>query len=96
MKRREFLSISVPAFLLLANGDLLRIPEFLPGQNKQKRLLRFVVASDGHYGQPNTDYINYFSTVVNRINEEHAKDPFDFCMINGDIVHDEKNPLSWG
>jgi len=91
MKRREFLSISVPAFLLLANGDLLRIPESLPRQNKQKRLLRFVVASDGHYGQPNTDYINYFSTVVNRINEEHAKDPFDFCMINGDIVHDDKN-----
>lgn len=90
MKRREFLSLSVPALLILANGDLLRIPGLLPGQHKQNRRLRFAVASDGHYGQPNTDYENYFKTLVSRINEEHALDPFEFCIINGDIVHDDK------
>ena len=58
---------------------------------KGKTRLRFVVASDGHYGQKDTDYQHYFETVVTRINEEHAKDPFAFCMINGDIIHDDKN-----
>jgi hypothetical protein len=27
---------------------------------------------------------------VNRVNEEHAANPFAFCMINGDIIHNDK------
>ena len=57
---------------------------------RRKAKLRFVVASDGHYGQPNTPYETYFDTLVKRNNEEHNKNPFSFCMINGDIIHDDK------
>lgn len=91
MQRKEFLSLSVPAFLLLANGKIVKAHDyFLSEEHRRKVKLRFVVASDGHYGQPNTDYENFFSTAVTRINEEHRKNPFAFCVINGDIIHDDK------
>jgi hypothetical protein len=91
MKRKEFLHLSVPAFLLLANGRVVQANNYwLSGEQKRKVRLRFVVASDGHYGQPNTDYENYFATLVSRINAEHKKNPFAFCVVNGDIIHDDK------
>jgi hypothetical protein len=91
MKRNEFLRISIPAFLLLANGHVIKAADsFFSEEHKRKVKLRFAVASDGHYGQPGTDFENYFATVVSRINEEHAKNAFAFCMINGDIIHDDK------
>ncbi|MFV0605607.1 MAG: metallophosphoesterase family protein [Niabella sp.] len=92
MKRKEFLLAAAPAFLLLANGQVLKASGIFD-TNRKKKKLRFVVASDGHYGQTGTDYENYFATVVNRINEEHRKEAFDFCMINGDIIHDNINHL---
>ena len=91
MKRKEFLRISVPAFLLLANGKIVKANDYwLSEEHSRKVKIRFVVASDGHYGQPNTDYENFFSTVVSHINDEHKKNPFSFCIINGDIIHDDK------
>jgi len=53
-------------------------------------LLRFVVASDGHYGEKNTAYDQYFATLVEQINKQRLQTPFAFCVINGDIVHDDK------
>lgn len=91
MDRKDFLKVSVPALLLLANGDIVKAQDYLLSANHRKKVrLRFVVASDGHYGQPNTDYENFYATLVSRINEEHSKDPFAFCVINGDIIHDDK------
>jgi len=91
MKRKEFLRIATPAFLLLANGKIVKATNlFLSDNEKKKVKLRFAVASDGHYGQKDTLYEDYFATVVKRINEEHGNKPFSFCVINGDIVHDEK------
>lgn len=91
MNRREFVKYASSVAILLANGNILladglRIPDW----EKRKVALRFVIASDGHYGQKDTDYEKYFETLVNRINAEHAKNPFAFCMINGDIIHDDK------
>jgi hypothetical protein len=91
MKRRDFLKITSPIVVLLANGKLVKAGESLLDElDKKKIRLRFAVASDGHYGQPGTEYEKFFSTLVSRINEEHAKKAFDFCVINGDIVHDDK------
>ncbi len=91
MNRKEFLSLSAPAFLLLANGNIIKAQDLVSSAiYRKKSRLRFVVASDGHYGQPNTDYENFYATLVERINEEHRKDPFAFCVINGDIIHDDK------
>ncbi len=91
MKRKEFLRLAAPAFLLLANGDILRANTATDWEElRKKRRLRFVVASDGHYGQKGTDYEAFFQTLVTRSNEEHGRDSFDFCMINGDIIHDDR------
>lgn len=92
MKRKEFLRIATPAFLMLANGKIVKAQDFFFSEEKRRKVkLRFVVASDGHYGEKNTDYENYFATAISRINEEHGKKAFSFCVINGDIVHDDKS-----
>lgn len=91
MKRREFMAIATPAIFLLANGRIVRASNYLVNSEHMARVrYRFAVASDGHYGQPATDFAAYFSTLVSRVNEEHATHPLSFCVINGDIVHDDK------
>ena len=89
MKRKDFLRITTPAFLLLANGQFVSANNLFKGVAPGKKQLRFVVASDGHYGQKGTSYETYFATLVRKINEEHQKEPYDFAMINGDIIHDD-------
>jgi hypothetical protein len=91
MKRKEFLRLSAPAFLLLANGKILQAHDHFLNEARRKVKLRFAVASDGHYGQPGTDFENYYATAVSAINLMHEKKPFSFCMVNGDIIHDDKN-----
>ena len=91
MQRRKFLQSTTSAFLLLASGEVVKAEgSWLTNLSAKKLKLRFVVASDGHYGQPGTDYENYFKAVVDHINAQHASNPFAFCMINGDIIHDDK------
>ncbi|MBK7435524.1 MAG: metallophosphoesterase [Saprospiraceae bacterium] len=91
MQRRKFLQSTTSAFLLLASGEVVKAEgSWLSNLSAKKLKLRFAVASDGHYGQPNTDYENYFKSVVDHINNQHTSNPFAFCMINGDIIHDDK------
>jgi predicted phosphodiesterase len=57
---------------------------------RKKVKLRFVVASDSHYGQPKTDYDAFLTNAINQINAIHNTSKLDFCVINGDIIHDKK------
>lgn len=91
VSRKEFLRIAVPGFLLLANGQIIKAADVFALSQRKKVKLRFAVASDGHFGQKNTDYEKMHRDIIARINEEHAKDPFAFCVVNGDIVHDDKS-----
>ena len=50
--------------------------------------LRFAVASDGHYGQPNTSFESYFDALVANLQREKAANGLDFCVVNGDLFHD--------
>lgn len=61
---------------------------------KDQVKMRFAVASDAHYGQPNTPYEVMMDTIIEKINLFHGSNPLDFCVMNGDIVHDEKSFLS--
>jgi len=49
----------------------------------------FTVASDGHYGQSETLYEDYFSTIVEKVNRYHSMFPSEFVVYNGDIIHDD-------
>jgi len=57
--------------------------------SKSFEKLRFVVASDGHYGQPNTDYKSYFETIIKNIKAERIANGLDFVVFNGDLFHDD-------
>jgi DNA repair exonuclease SbcCD nuclease subunit len=57
---------------------------------RKKVALRFVVASDSHYGQPKTDFDGMIEKIIGQINSFHHDNPLDFCVINGDIIHNEK------
>jgi hypothetical protein len=54
---------------------------------KSKLKLRFFVASDGHYGQPNTAFDDFHKTIVASINSRNKIDKAKFIGINGDIIH---------
>ena len=61
---------------------------------KDQVKMRFAVASDAHYGQPDTPYEAMMDTIIEKINLFHGSNPLDFCVMNGDIVHDEKSFLA--
>ena len=90
MNRKQFIHIAGSAIVLLANGKILNASN-LPGLPHENILFRFAIASDGHYGEENTNFQDHFSTIVQYINNDHAHHPFRFTVINGDIVHDDKS-----
>jgi len=55
--------------------------------------LRFAIASDGHYAQPNTNSDVFYSDLVRWLGQEHQKNHLDMIIINGDIVHDRPDLL---
>lgn len=92
MNRKEFLKQISFASILLADGSV--IPAFASDFSNKKTTLRFVVASDGHFGQPKTEYKDFFDTFTHNVNTQHRQHKFDFCVINGDIIHDDVNFLA--
>jgi 3',5'-cyclic AMP phosphodiesterase CpdA len=60
----------------------------------RKAKLRFAIASDGHYGQPGTEYKKDHENIVRWLNEAHAQNPLNFVIINGDLVHDRPELLA--
>ena len=60
-------------------------------EQRKKVKLRFIVASDSHYGQPDTPFDAMTETFVEKANFFHRTQTCDFCVLNGDIIHDEAN-----
>ena len=90
MERRRFIKQTASALLILGSGKIVSLHEAYDGMLGKKPVLRFVVASDGHYGQKDTEYEKFHSDLVSNINKLHEENPFEFCIVNGDIVHDDK------
>lgn len=57
-------------------------------QNASKPLSRFAIASDGHFGQEDTDYKRFHNELIAWINNEYSGKGLDFMVFNGDLVHD--------
>ncbi|MBB5438902.1 putative phosphodiesterase [Pedobacter sp. AK017] len=94
MQRRQFLKTSIPVLVLLANGEIVQGTGKYLAENGKKSKLRFAVASDGHYGQPGTEYAKNYQQVVEQINLQHKKKRLDCCIINGDIIHNSPSFLA--
>ena len=88
--RRHFIkNISfASAFLITGRITPLSANEVIGLRSKVK--LRFAVASDVHYGQPNTLFEQMTETVINQMNLFHQQSPLDFSVVNGDLIHNEK------
>ena len=87
--RRSFIKQVSFASIFLASGKLNSISAAELFDQKDNVVLRFVVASDSHYGQPNTDYQAMMDKVVDQINLYHLTNPLDATVVNGDIIHNE-------
>lgn len=95
--RRIFLKGSLASILLagLSKSVSALTPKLhtdLPLNAQAK--LRFAIASDGHYGQPGTDYKKDHDNIIQWINEAHDINPLDFVIINGDLVYDRPELLT--
>lgn len=91
--RRSFLKNASFATAFFAVGGFKKINATTVFEHRNKVALRFVVASDAHYGQSGTPYDAMMELVINQINDFNKETPLDFCVINGDIIHDKKDLL---
>ena len=87
--RRDFIRRFSAAATLITAGSFQKLwsAEVLNLQHKVK--LRFIVASDAHYGQPDTPFEAMATEFISKANIFHHKLPCDFCVLNGDIIHDD-------
>ncbi|MFT4154576.1 metallophosphoesterase family protein [Parafilimonas sp.] len=89
--RRTFLKQGIRAIVMIGAGNALqsftastfRLPA------KEEVLLRFAIVSDGHYGQPSTEYEALHNQMVNWLNAEQKSRGIDFTCINGDLFHND-------
>ena len=91
--RRSFIRNVSLATAFLLSGKIADLSAEEVYNLKKKVQLRFVVASDAHYGQPNTLFDEMMKKIIAQVNEFHTSNPLDFCVINGDIIHNEKAML---
>lgn len=90
--RRNFVKTGVSLFTAHITGMLLPAPS--SAATKAAEGLRVLFASDGHYGEPGTRYEDTHADIIRWIKEEHAANPIDFVIFNGDIVHDQPQLLA--
>jgi hypothetical protein len=88
--RRDFLKYSFAgitgACFLSALDSAEARPRFIP---KKDIKFRFAVASDGHYGQPDTPFEQDFVNLIQWLNHEKQEKGLDLCIFNGDLIHDK-------
>ena len=91
--RRKFLKgfTLTSAYLLSGGLKALTLEDILAA--KEKVVLRFAVASDAHYGQPGTEFNKLLNDFVLNINGFHKTSKLDACVVNGDLIHDQKDLL---
>lgn len=82
MKRRPFLQ----KISLLSTAAIAFPIESMSGPIQHVVKLRFIIASDGHFGQENTDFETTHIDLINAINKETQ---VDFVVFNGDLIHDD-------
>lgn len=88
MHRRPFLQ----KISLLSTG-IVTLPFASYGQVTLPKAtrLKFITASDGHWGQPNTDFSLSHQNLIDAIHREKG---VDFVVFNGDLIHDTPAFLS--
>ena len=88
--------------MLLSRRTILKTLSGLPlavssgavaASTSNRTVLRFAVASDGHFGQPDTPFEQYHSDAIRWLNQERLQKGLDFVIFNGDLIHDDPTLL---
>ncbi|MFS4415203.1 metallophosphoesterase family protein [Maribacter sp. 2307ULW6-5] len=87
--RRAFIGQFAAAATLITSTGVKNLWAAGPLSWESDVALRFVVASDAHYGQPKTPYRAMAKQLVRKLNAFHDRLPVAFCVLNGDIIHDD-------
>jgi 3',5'-cyclic AMP phosphodiesterase CpdA len=88
--RRSFIRNISFASAFLLSGKISDLTGAEVYSLRKKVKLRFVVASDAHYGQPKTEFDAMIEKITAQVNLFHKTNPLDFTVINGDLIHNEK------
>ncbi|HCN84012.1 MAG TPA: transcriptional regulator [Sphingobacteriaceae bacterium] len=91
VSRRKFLDLGIKSAFLIRAGNSIQAlgADRHFSKNNSQTILRFAIASDGHYGQPDVKYEQFHTEMINWLNIEKDQNSLDFTFINGDLVHDE-------
>jgi len=91
LSRRRFLRIGLNSAFIITAGNVLRPLDeiFFNDISRGNHLCRFAIASDGHFGQPGTQYETQHDQMIQWINAEKTNWGIDFTVINGDLFHDD-------
>lgn len=92
-ERRNFIKQVSAATAILLTGDISILSAQEVWGQQSDVVLRFAVVSDFHYGQPNTAFDEMTEKILSQINLFHSKNPLAFTVLNGDLIHNEKNLL---
>ena len=95
LSRRKFLALGCKTIWVIGAGHSLQsfaAKGFIEPHPKDIAL-RFAVISDGHYGQPETDYAALHEQMKQWLNREHQENGLDFSFMNGDLFHNDRSFL---
>ena len=83
MRRRPFLQK-----ISLIGSSIMTLPFISYGKMDLPKAsqLKFITASDGHFGQPDTDFEASHRQLIEAISKEVN---VDFVVFNGDLIHDD-------
>ena len=91
LSRRRFLQSTIKSVILIGMGNAL--PAFMPDNfslpDRKNVKLRFALASDGHFGEPKSEYAALHRQMTDWLNAEAKGRGLDFVMINGDLFHND-------
>lgn len=88
--RRKFIQQISLASALLLSGKITDLSAEDVYGLKANVKMRFALASDFHFGQPETPFEESAENVIRQINRFSKSNRLDFCILNGDLIHNEK------
>ncbi len=87
--RREFIKNASLITAIIASSGVQSLSGSDLYELRKNVKLRFIIASDAHYGQLKTPFDEMIETFVQKANYFHKNQKCDFCVLNGDLIHDE-------
>lgn len=81
LSRRDFLEVTFKTVVVIGVGNTLQSfsARHFPLPDKKEVLLRFALASDGHFGEPKTEFDAMHDDMVGWLNREAGRRGTRFC-----------------